>query len=195
MSTTNATPVVYHPPATQSEALGFNEEAQIVDLEVEIGTISSEAEYQAASELARTIKARWYEIDERRKEITGPLVTATRSVNSLFKPALDRYAAIEDRIKLALGRYVASQEAAKVAAMSTLAAGGSVAVVPIRPEAQGVSVRMVSKWEIVDEEQVPRQFCSPDPAKIRAYLADGGVKAIKGIRFFEEPQTSVRRSK
>jgi hypothetical protein len=57
-----------------------------------------------------------------------------------------------------------------------------------RQEAQSNKVKgimTVTKWEITDEEKVPRQACSSDSKKINA-LIKLGHKSIDGIRIREE---------
>ena len=49
------------------------------------------------------------------------------------------------------------------------------------------SSRKVWKFEITEPELVPRNFCSPDESKIRAYLKENKAGAnIPGVRFYEE---------
>ena len=46
-------------------------------------------------------------------------------------------------------------------------------------------------FEITGEVSVPREYCAPDSAKIRAAVA-GGVRDIPGVRIFEETRTQRR---
>jgi hypothetical protein len=51
----------------------------------------------------------------------------------------------------------------------------------------GVSFHKVWKFEVVDEFQVPRDYCSSDSAKIRAVvIACKGDTVIPGVRVYEE---------
>jgi hypothetical protein len=188
--------IVYDETGARSEALAYVEEATIVEVDADVPIVSREG-YEAACELARMVKARWSEIDEVRKSITAPMMNAQRNTNAFFRPALDKYASIEARLKKTIAAYVVEQERVKVAAMQALAAGVDVhgSSLMARPEATGVGVRMVKKWRIVDADRVARQFCSPDPAKIDAFLADGGIEAIPGIEFYEEASVRVTRAK
>lgn len=187
-------PITLDMGAIESSALDFKSEADTVKAEIAI-KITDQASYEEACELARIVKTRWSEIEEVRKSITSPLANAQRNANAFFRPALDRYAEIEAALKVEIGRYVAERERERVEAMQALASGEDVhgSRLMARPEATGVSVRTVRKWRVVDEDAVPRQFCSPDIRKISAFLDNGGIEAIKGIEFYEEQQTSVRK--
>ncbi len=50
--------------------------------------------------------------------------------------------------------------------------------------------KVLQKFEIIDEDEVPRKFCSPDDKKIREYIKgttiDDDEVIWKGIRFYKE---------
>jgi hypothetical protein len=52
-------------------------------------------------------------------------------------------------------------------------------------------VRKVWKAEILDESQVPREFCIPD-MKLINQAVKGGIREIAGVRIFEDLQTILR---
>jgi hypothetical protein len=55
------------------------------------------------------------------------------------------------------------------------------------------STRMVWKYEIINPELIPRNFCNPDPVKIRKYLSFEQDSAnIPGVRFYQEMQVQSR---
>lgn len=60
-----------------------------------------------------------------------------------------------------------------------------------RTEAGSASQRKVWTFEIIDPAEVPREFCSPDPAKIRDAVKMGG-RMIAGVRIFEDVKTVFR---
>lgn len=54
-------------------------------------------------------------------------------------------------------------------------------------------LRQVMDFEIDDPTKVPRAYCSPDEAKIRAAInGDAPVKRIQGVRIFQKQTTQVR---
>lgn len=62
-------------------------------------------------------------------------------------------------------------------------------VQPPKPKAEGMHIRKTWEFEIQDQGQVPREFCSPDSAKIKAYVSafkgDEPI-GIQGIRFYQK---------
>lgn len=160
-------------------------------------TVSTPEDYTVAGEVLREIKTRYHQIDRERKGITGPLVEVERRTNALFRPILDTLSRAEKRVKDALARYTDARRLEASEAL-TLAATGP-APLPIgallQPEAKGVSVRQVERFEVSDPDLVPRDFCSPDLDKIKRHIEAGGMKAIPGVRFFTESVVSARRHK
>jgi hypothetical protein len=57
------------------------------------------------------------------------------------------------------------------------------------PDVGDASVVKTWTYEIEDEDQVPRKFCSPDLGKLRAAVR-AGTREIKGVKIFQ--QSSVR---
>lgn len=53
----------------------------------------------------------------------------------------------------------------------------------------GISMR--ADYEVVSDDDVPREYCSPDRGKLRRAVNDG-VKEIKGVRIFEKASVTSR---
>lgn len=65
--------------------------------------------------------------------------------------------------------------------------------VPPAPKAEGVTTRMEWTFEIVNPHLVPREYCEPDPVKIRAFVrAVGGMKELSGVKIFRRPVVTAR---
>lgn len=63
---------------------------------------------------------------------------------------------------------------------------------PEPPKVAGVSMRDETKYEIVDPNVVPREFCTPDDKKIRNYVkAMGKSTNIPGVRVWVEKTVSA----
>jgi hypothetical protein len=139
-----------------------------------------------AAEALKTVKARSKALDTERKSITGPILDAKRRVDALFARALEPLGRIEGALRGEIERYHLELAAARVQAVEAREP------VPSMPVAQGVSVRIVRKWRIVDPDRVPRAFCSPDPAKIETHFAGGGLEAIAGVEFYDDTISTVR---
>lgn len=61
----------------------------------------------------------------------------------------------------------------------------------VRTESGLVSQRKVWKFEVVDEEKIPREFLTIDEKKINQAIRDG-AREIAGIKIFQDTQISVR---
>jgi hypothetical protein len=150
-------------------------------------TIATDEQYAAIGAALVEVKRRWKLLDEARKTITGPIRNAERNTNAFFAKALEPLSSLEMRLKRALGEYDLRKEAARMKALATASV-----VPPPSPEVKGVTTRVVRRWRVVNEDKVPRQFCSPDEKKVEAHLRAGGIEAIPGIEFYDETITTVR---
>lgn len=174
--------------------------------ELDSFAVSNDEDSAFAADMIREVKAKHKELDERRKEVTQPLNATVRTINGWFKPALDALETAERKLKSKVALYMQECEARTRAALAEAAAAATAqeatrALASAPPPAalpQGVSMRMVWKYRIVDESAVPAKFCSPDPAKIdaemRGALANEGTPpTINGVEFYQEASMTVRR--
>lgn len=163
--------------------------------------VTNDAEEAFAAQLLQEIKTQWHALEEQRTAITGPLNKAQRAVNDLFRPASRALENEEVYLKQRIAEYVESKERANTAALQLAAAAPTPeaaqlaiqVVAPVAPPA-GVSVRKVWKFEVTDQNLVPRELCSPDAKKIEAAFHNG-VTEIPGVRFYQEPVVTARRGK
>jgi hypothetical protein len=165
---------------------------------VEEFVVRNEADQQFAAGLLGEIKGQIKAIEARRKSITEPLNRALREVNDLFRPARDALEAGERAIKGAIARYLAEREAERRAVLAEASRARTVieaeaALARVEPQTAppaGVSVRRVRKFEIVDADVVPREYCSPDPSKITLAVQEG--VEVPGVRVFEDAVVAAR---
>lgn len=167
--------------------------------------ITSTEDFEFASELVKRAKANHKRLDERRTAITKPLLASKRQVDELFAPALTALKEIERALKEKIGTYTLQQTGAVVQAMqdtaAAYAAGGTpTEAIPELPTAKGITVRASWDFEIVNPAEVPRELCSPDPAKIQQaiWYADTphtAPRAIPGIVFKLRANVTVRADK
>lgn len=161
--------------------------------------ISSDEHQDFAAALLREIKTEWASVEAKRKTITKPANDLKKAADNLFKPTLVALEKAEATLKSKIATYLTSKERANTAALQAAAAATTpeaaqqaiAHVAPVAPPA-GVSVRKVWRFEVVDQNLVPRELCSPDAKKIEAAF-HGGATAIPGVRFFQEDQVSARR--
>ncbi len=83
-------------------------------------TITDDEGYQLAGADLQAVKKRWGAIEDMRTAITGPLNTALKAVNALFKPPLDALAGAETVYKRKMIAY--SLEQARLAALERVEA-------------------------------------------------------------------------
>lgn len=174
--------------------------------------------------LADIRKALTAPLDEAKKELmakekalAAPLVSAQTRVNALTTAYANMLAQKAENERLAretAERALAEEEAARAKAEADAAFGLPPAETP--PPAQPpptplpavtttgprtTSNRFVEKWDfaVTDANAVPRELCSPDPAKIRAVLAakkSEGYKAaqivIAGLRITSSIQVYAK---
>jgi hypothetical protein len=146
--------------------------------------------FEFASKFLLSTKAEHTRIDAQRKQVTGPFTDALRNLQAFFRRPLDMLEKAEGHLKHEIARYNREIEAQRAAEAS---AGLPVLAAPPLSEVQGVTIVKTRAFEITDPEQVPRQFCSPDPKKIQAHLDGGGLEAIRGVKFFD--RETVRASR
>lgn len=169
--------------------------------------ITNEDDFTFAGNLLKLAKEKWKALEERRTEVTRPLNEALRAVNGWFKPAQEPYKQAELVLKQKISAYLLAQRAANEAAMQAAAqaaqagdvdqAAQHVAALVEAPKVQGVSMREVWDFEVVNLDEVPREYLCLDAAKVRAaiWYADTErtpPRPIPGLRFFLKGQVSVR---
>ncbi len=164
-------------------------------------TITSAAEYTAATEVLLEVKGMVKALDARRMELARPLLDAKSQVDAYFKPALSKLSAMEINLKSMVGRYnLAQQEeqrrlatqVAETAPTREAYTAGLQAVADVAvPKVAGISTRETWEVSVEDESKVTREFCSPDLQKARAAVA-AGRRSIPGFRIVKGTSVTVR---
>jgi hypothetical protein len=163
--------------------------------EIYLWEICSADDQALAADMLRDIKARAAALEARRTSITLHLNTALRAVNDLFRPPKTALAEAETVLKRKISLYLAAKAAANAAAVerAELAPDPGEAIAALAEitdvtKPPGVSVR--ERWVpvVVDAELVPRGYCSPDMAKLRAAAGT----PIPGVRWERADVVAVR---
>jgi len=69
----------------------------------------------------------------------------------------------------------------------------SIVVQSFVPRQSGSSIRKKFSYRIDDETKIPREFCSPDPKKLRAHVDAYGMQAnIAGITVYPDENEAIR---
>ncbi len=155
--------------------------------------------------LVKSAKARWNELEAKRKELTGPLLDVKKGIDALFKATQDPLAQVEKVLKDKIGAFAAQERAKRIQAMQVSAevyqAGGTPTdLIPAPVQVQGITAKQVWRFTVVEPDLVPRDLCSPDPAKIKDRISyadtpERSPQPIPGLSFHLEDQVAVRTGK
>lgn len=192
-------------PAQEKEALAQEQAAAEETLELIKGLpIDTQDSVDMLGALGLESRAKIETLDERRKLVTRPLNQALKAANAMFKPAIHFY---EDCVKVLNGKLIEAQalgQAEQDAALEAVEAAGGhvddttlvVAHNPVELPA-GASTRDVPAFTITDEGLVPREFMSPDPAKLKIFAAAAlaeGITSAPGLEFHYDQSLTQRKA-
>lgn len=155
--------------------------------------VESQPDFEYASELLRRVKGEAKRVEEKRDGFLRPAADFARSVRDFYRPVLEAYDHAEASLKGLLSAYAARVAQEREAAMLSAAP----AAAPALPAAEGIRQRVKTKFRIVSEQAVPREFCSPDEKKIRSFLAtnpNGSIpypNGIPGVRVYQEVEIAA----
>lgn len=154
------------------------------------------------------------EFETLRKKYKKPLDETGKTISRMVEKWAGPLAQFEGELRSRINRFqtkklaaereakrLAEIEAAKIAAAGTPEAiekaAETIAAAPV-PKAQTrtdygsmATTRSAWKGEVTDATLVPREFCSPDAAKIAAAVKTG-TRTIAGVNIFEDIQTVIR---
>jgi hypothetical protein len=134
--------------------------------------------------------------DDERTRITKPVLASKKAVDDYFMPRIKGYRAIANEARAKIERHAlavanalaAAQDQARVLlkAGDATKAAAIVARVPEAALAANLGVTIGWGYELTGEP-VDADLCSPDPAKIQAYIAGykgaGAIPPRAGLRF------------
>ncbi len=156
--------------------------------------VTTEDDARRARDLLRTVKALLKSAEERRTAVTKPLNESLRAANAQAKAVSEPLERAEEILKGKIAGFLKEREDGRERALAAAAAGDASALALTAPSAplEGISVRNVWDFEVLQPDSVPRGFCSPDPKKIRAALSTDPDRppSIAGVRCFLRPRVS-----
>lgn len=158
--------------------------------------IENQNDLDAASLVLRRIKGIKNAIEERKKQITKPLMDSLSSVRELFRKYEDGAKAAEASFKAAILSYEATQDANRAQIAAGVADGTVDLATAIesmeKPDApKGISSRTVTKVRVIDEKLIPRDYLEPNMKLIVEAVLKQGL-TIAGVEKYEEKQLAVR---
>ncbi|GIW60580.1 MAG: hypothetical protein KatS3mg087_1646 [Patescibacteria group bacterium] len=163
-------------------------------------TIECQEDALVAADLLKDITRREKKINEIRLSLTRPFNEAIKNLNDFFKQPQQVLNEAKLRLKKLIVEWEEKQKKAVEEERRRLLEQAKKEKDPVkqmeiktvaeitRPQkTEGIKHKTVYKFEIIDENAVPRELCSPDPQKIRAYINAMGSKAkIEGVKIWEE---------
>jgi hypothetical protein len=170
--------------------------------------ITTQEDYESATDMLSKIKTVGKMISERKKAITAPLMESLNSVRDLFKPIEQSHANAERIIKDKMLDYQRKldedreKEKARIAARvekGTMKAETAIKKVeemaPVPTSAKGkvgqVVTRTIKRVRITDETKIPREYLMPNMALINEAVLKQGVE-IPGVEMYEEKTIAAR---
>lgn len=150
-------------------------------------------------------KARVNELERQRRALTDPKLADVELDREKFRPVERAYAALLAAMKARTAKHfedtAKAQQAAQQAAGQAFQLGDqakafdTLAAAPLPAHTDGVGVRFEWHAEIVNPGMVPREYCEPVPALIRAAFRpsqDAEPTPIPGVKFSKRPVVAVR---
>lgn len=176
-------------PATPKVIFAPEELSQVKKLEQAFAevTITNQSEFDFALEFTKHVKRLRNRYDDKLKEVLKPIDESKKQVQALFAPIIKSLDSAEKALKEGMSKFFDEVEAARLQAAST--PGGAVVPAPATASVQGLQVRKLRRWRVVDESQVPRALFSVDAEKVEAAL--DSVEAIPGIEVYYENSLRV----
>jgi hypothetical protein len=161
--------------------------------------ISSMEDAEKATSLARGFREFVKTCETQRKEMVDPLNKAVKEINSRFKVVTEKAKfgqQIIDEKVLAWHQAQLAREQETAAQTTKLGAVIHVPVAvdtgPIRADDGSLATTRSSwVWEVVDVDQVPREYLSLDEVKVNAQVR-AGIREIPGLRIFEKQTLIVK---
>lgn len=152
---------------------------------------------QALADVLIALKDKMRVIEEERTALTRPLLDAKREVDDYYRPTLKALEEIESILKhkLALADTRREEENRKLrfAAKQAAAMGHKTEAHQLLRAVQddgapeGIHYRYAWEYEIIDLEQVPREWLTVDPAKmkshLKSYARSQAVPDVEGLHF------------
>lgn len=167
--------------------------------------LASPEDIATATDVLRQVKTLEKALEEERKALVEPLKRESSAIDARYREPRRALERIEALLKTRIAEVHAAADrartqalaAASIAAQAGDHAGATAAIMEAAapaPETPGVTVRYRWAPMIVDQFQVPREYLSVDPEKIKAAIpADGTApRDIPGISWSREPIVTAR---
>ncbi len=179
--------------------------AQYLGPDAEAYEITSPTDYEEAGEIINEIKRGAKTLEMVEKSATAPALQSVETIRSWFRPARKQAEQAmtlwKGKIATYLKRQAEEQQAVQARLQTAAQAGKSdevrqeLARLETAPQAKGVSIRHVWKFQVINKNIVPTEFTIVDEAAITAEMkrqvAAGETPVIAGVKFWQEQQVAA----
>jgi Asp-tRNA(Asn)/Glu-tRNA(Gln) amidotransferase C subunit len=168
---------------------------------------------QGAVEVIKELKKARDEVKKVREFFVKPLQKQVKEINDKFKPYTDALDNAESEIKGKILFYEQGEERKRQEELEKLREKqqeeyqkeikkaekkGQIPPPPpapieiVKPRIEGLAMRKIWDFEVVDENKIPQEYLIPDAVKIRKVI-QAGVRNIEGLRIFEKEIVAVSK--
>lgn len=176
-------------------------------LKAESLTVKNQQEYSEAVEVLSKIKTVMKMVKENKEAITKPINESLKNIRALFSPIEENTEKAEDIIKSKMRNFLDEEEERerkekeKIAhklALGKISEEKAIEKIEdvkkmenkVETKTGGATVRIERKFRITDEFRIPREYLTPDLAKIKdAVLKQNQI--IDGVEVYEEKNISI----
>ena len=176
----------------------FEKDGKELLLSLDSFEIEDEDGETVIAEIAKEAHEKVKDLEHRRQEITKPLLEAKRSVDDLFRPAIDAYTTIKNQAKNMVAAWARKIEAEKVKALES-GKFKKAAMLPVTERQKTVTMRPVWTWRLEEPggiDKVPREYLTLDTSKIHIMLREAKnpeTLNVPGIIFYQEQRPVMGR--
>jgi hypothetical protein len=195
-----------------------HQEIDKLKTDAEVAVVQDESGLKAAVSMTKAVKELDKKITAQRKETIAAADKFVRTVNTFCRDFTSKLQTIEKTLKKKIGDYQYRQELARREAerkaqeearklqedLDKEAEKKGVEKVevttPVMPKQDlvartedGASAHIRMEWtvDVINEDEVPREYCSSDSSKLKA-AAKAGVREIRGCKIYEKPIPVIR---
>ena len=186
-------------------ALEYKTDAEKVEGFIKEMAVGNASQYEAAASMCADVITQAKEIDGKRREFVDPLNEVVKNLNAFFKPALEHLDKCESLIKKKLVSFVNSEVEKRDQLLLQAGQQDESAIAEeliekaeehVPPKVAGVSMRTTWVGEVVDPDEIPREYMIPDLKTLKALTkAKGGDPGIPGWKATPSTSPSITASK
>ena len=157
-------------------------------------------------EIAKTIKSHMTAIEDIRKTAVKPFNDKVKLINDFVKTISNALSSLDYSIRSKMRQYAEELEAERrkqeeknaKKIEKAIEKGKPVPIIQVvetheraKTDVGTISYQKVWTFQIINDSQIPREYCTPSESMIRAAVK-AGQRMIPGVRIYEETKTILR---